>query len=167
MNNDLDPHSALQLAKKIIEKAQQTNTVIALAESCTGGMIATALTDIAGSSVVLDRGFITYSNNAKIGVLGVSQAGLTDHGAVSEYTARAMLHGTFIAAPDANLALSVTGIAGPSGGSADKPVGLVHFSCQRRDALQRHAKHIFSGTRSQVRQQALKTALMMIFSELN
>ena len=151
-----------QLAQNIVEKAQQNNIVIALAESCTGGMIAAALTDVSGSSRVLDRGFVTYSNNAKMDILGVSQAGLRAHGAVSEFTACAMTHGTLIAAPEANLALSVTGIAGPGGGSAEKPVGLVHFSCQRRDAPLRHAAHIFPGNRGQIRQQAVKTALMMI-----
>ena len=100
-------------------------------------------------------------------ILGLSHGELTEHGAVSEHTARAMVHGTFIAAPDANLALSVTGIAGPGGGSVEKPVGLVHFSCQRRDAPQYHATQIFAGTRKQVRQQAVKTALIMILNKLN
>jgi nicotinamide-nucleotide amidase len=167
MSDDLQQLSIAQLAQNIVEKAQQNNIVIALAESCTGGMIAATLTDISGSSMVLDRGFVTYSNNAKMDILGVSQTGLRDHGAVSEFTARAMAHGTLIAAPEANLALSVTGIAGPGGGSAEKPVGLVHFSCQRRDAPQRHAAHTFSGNRGQVRRQALKTALIMIGDALN
>ena len=151
-----------ELAQNIIEKTQQKNVMIALAESCTGGMIAAALTDISGSSAVLDRGFVTYSNQAKIDVLGVSNTTLAQHGAVSEQTARAMVEGTLIAAPMANLALSVTGIAGPGGGGQDKPVGLVHFACQRRDSPQIHAKHIFNGDRNMVRQQAVHTALMMI-----
>ena len=151
-----------QLAQNIIEKAQQKNVMIALAESCTGGMIAAALTDISGSSEVLDRGFVTYSNQAKIDILGVNNATLAQHGAASEQTARAMVEGTLNAAPMADLALSVTGIAGPGGGSKDKPVGLVHFACQRRDSQQIHAKHIFNGDRNMVRQQAVHTALMMI-----
>ncbi len=118
MSDELQQPSIAQLAQNIVEKAQQNNIVIALAESCTGGMIAAALTDVSGSSRVLDRGFVTYSNNAKMDILGVSQAGLREHGAVSEFTACAMTHGTLIAAPEANLALSVTGIAGPGGGSA-------------------------------------------------
>ena len=167
MSDDLQQSGTAQLVQNIVKKAQQNNIVIALAESCTGGMIAAALTDVSGSSRVLDRGFVTYSNNAKMDILGVSQSALRDHGAVSEFTARAMTHGTLIAAPEANLALSVTGIAGPGGGSAENPVGLVHFSCQRRDASPRHAAHIFSGNRGQIRQQAVKTALMMIYDALN
>jgi len=167
MTTDLKNLPAIILAEKIVQIGQQTNTVIALTESCTGGMIAAALTDIAGSSAVLDRGFVTYSNAAKIDILGVTQAGLDKHGAVSEHTARAMVQGTLAAAPDANLALSVSGIAGPTGGSPEKPVGLVHFGVQHRDGAQHHAKHIFSGSRDDIRQKSLKTALIMILNELN
>ncbi len=160
-----------QLAENIIDKARQKTVMIALAESCTGGMIAAALTDISGSSAALDRGFVTYSNQAKIDILRVSSATLEQYGAVSEQTARAMVDGTLIAAPMAGLALSVTGIAGPGGGGPggggqDKPVGLVHFACQRRDAPQTHAMHIFSGDRHMVRQQAVRTALMIIADAL-
>ena len=162
-----DHQNITQLAQHIIEKAQQKKVMIALAESCTGGMIATALTDISGSSAVLDRGFVTYSNQAKIDILGVNNATLAQHGAVSEQTALAMVEGTLNAAPMADLALSVTGIAGPGGGGPDKPVGLVHFACQRRYSLQTHAKHIFSGDRHMVRQQAVHTALMMIGDALD
>ena len=161
-----DHQDIMQLAQNIIEKAQQKTIIIALAESCTGGMVATALTDISGSSAVLDRGFVTYSNQAKIDILGVSNATLAQHGAVSEQTARAMVEGTLIAAPMADLALSVTGIAGPGGGGQDKPVGLVHFACQRRASPQIHAKHIFNGDRNMVRQQAVHKALMMIEDSL-
>ena len=162
-----DHQNITQLAQHIIEKAQQKSVMIALAESCTGGMIAAALTDISGSSAVLDRGFVTYSNQAKIDILGVNNATLAQHGAVSEQTARAMVEGTLNAAPMADLALSVTGIAGPGGGGPDKPVGLVHFACQRRYSPQTHAKHIFSGDRHMVRQQAVQTALMMIGDALD
>ena len=155
-----------QLAENIIDKARQKTVMIALAESCTGGMIAAALTDISGSSAALERAFVTYSNQAKIDILGVSNATLEHYGAVSEQTARAMVEGTLIAAPTADLALSVTGIAGPGGGGQDKPVGLVHFACQRRDSPQIHAKHIFYGDRNMVRQQAVHTALMMIDNAL-
>ena len=155
-----------QLAENIINKARQKKVTISLAESCTGGMIAAALTDISGSSAVLDRGFVIYSNQAKIDILGVSNTTLELYGAVSEQTARAMVVGTLIAAPMAGLVLSVTGIAGPDGGSPDKPVGLVHFACQHRDAPQTHAMHIFSGDRHMVRQQAVHTALMMIGNAL-
>ena len=157
-----DIKNITQLAQIIIEKAQQKTVMIALAESCTGGMIAAALTDISGSSAVLERGFVTYSNQAKIDILGVSRTTLVQHGAVSEQTARAMVEGTLNAAPTADLALSVTGIAGPSGGGPDKPVGLVHFACQQRDSPQILAKHVFSGDRNMVRQQAVHTALIII-----
>ena len=162
-----DHQNITQLAQHIIEKAQQKKVMIALAESCTGGMIATALTDISGSSAVLDQGFVTYSNQAKIDILGVNNATLAQHGAVSEQTARAMVEGTLNAAPMADLVLSVTGIAGPGGGGPDKPVGLVHFACQLRYLPQTHAKHIFSGDRHMVRQQAVHTALMMIGDALD
>ena len=161
-----DHQNIMQLAQHIIEKAQHKTVMIALAESCTGGMITAALTDITGSSAVLDRGFVTYSNQAKIDILRVSNATLERYGAVSEQTARAMVDGTLTAAPMAGLALSVTGIAGPAGGGQDKPVGLVHFACQRRNAPQTHAMHIFSGDRNMVRQQAVRTALMMIADAL-
>ena len=151
-----------KLAKNIIDKAKQKTVMIALAESCTGGMIAAALTDISGASAILDRGFVTYSNQAKIDILGVSTAILEQYGAVSEQTARAMVDGTLKAAPTASLALSVTGIAGPVGGGPDKPVGLVHFACQCRDAPQTHAMQKFSGDRHMVRQQAVHTALVII-----
>ena len=155
-----------RLAENIIDKARQKTVMIALAESCTGGLIAAALTDISGSSAAVDRGFFTYSNQAKIDLLGVSNATLEQYGAVSEQTARAMVDGTLIAAPMAGLALSVTGIAGPGGGGQDKPVGLVHFACQRRNAQQTHTMQIFSGDRNMVRQQAVHTALMMIADAL-
>ena len=162
-----DQQNIAQLAQHIIEKAQYKTVMIALAESCTGGMVSAALTDISGSSAVLDRGFVTYSNQAKIDVLGVSNATLAQHGAVSKQTALAMVDGTLNAAPLADLALSVTGIAGPGGRGPDKPVGLVHFACQRRYSPQTHAKHIFSGDRHMVRQQAVHTALMMIWDALD
>ena len=156
-----------ELAKAIIKLASKKNVMLVLAESCTGGMIAAALTDIAGSSAVLDRGLVTYSNQAKQDLLGVSDDILASYGAVSAETAIAMTTGALLKTPAAQLAASVTGIAGPGGGSQDKPVGLVHFSCQRRDAPQRHAAHIFSGNRGQIRQQAVKTALMMIGDALD
>ena len=161
-----DRKNITKLAENIVNKAQLKTMVIALAESCTGGMISTALTDVSGSSTIFDRGFVTYSNQAKIDILGVSKTTLERYGAVSEQTARAMVFGTLKAAPLADLALSVTGIAGPGGGLPDKPVGLVHFACQHRDSPQTHVKHIFSGDRNMVRQQAVHKALIMIWDAL-
>lgn len=115
-------------ARRVIEAYTALGLKIATAESCTGGMIAAALTDIAGSSAVLDRGFVTYSNEAKIAMTGVAPASLAADGAVSETVARQMAGGA-LRASNADVAISVTGIAGPGGGSAAKPVGLVHFAC--------------------------------------
>lgn len=114
------------LAVRFIDACKAAGIMAATAESCTGGMIAAAITDIAGSSAVLDRGFVTYSNDAKVDMLGVSAATLDAHGAVSEQTALEMAAGA-LARSRAGVALAVTGIAGPDGGSAEKPVGLVWF----------------------------------------
>ena len=114
------------LANALLQACQQRGIMLATAESCTGGMIIAALTDIAGSSAVVDRGLITYSNEAKMEMLGVSAATLQAHGAVSRETVLEMTAGA-LARSRAGLALAVTGIAGPGGGSPEKPVGLVWF----------------------------------------
>ena len=118
--------SNTDLANALLQACQKRGIMLATAESCTGGMIIAALTDIAGSSAVVDRGFITYSNEAKMDMLGVSPATLEAHGAVSRETAIEMATGA-LARSRAGLTLAVTGIAGPGGGSAEKPVGLVWF----------------------------------------
>ena len=114
-----------QLARALVDLAREKGVMIATAESCTGGMIAAAITDIAGSSAVFDRGFVTYSNQAKVAMLGVSAARISEVGAVSEAVAREMAAGA-LQHSQANLAVAVTGIAGP-GGSEHKPEGLVWF----------------------------------------
>jgi nicotinamide-nucleotide amidase len=114
------------LANALLQACQQRGIMLATAESCTGGMIIAALTDISGSSAVVDRGLITYSNEAKMEMLGVSAATLQAHGAVSRETVLEMTAGA-LARSRAGLALAVTGIAGPGGGSPEKPVGLVWF----------------------------------------
>lgn len=114
------------LPNRLLEACQAQNIMLATAESCTGGMIVAALTDIAGSSAVVDRGFITYSNEAKMDMLGVSAETLQAHGAVSRETALEMAAGA-LARSRASLTLAVTGVAGPGGGSPEKPVGLVWF----------------------------------------
>ena len=118
--------SSSDLANALLQACQQRGIMLATAESCTGGMIIAALTDIAGSSAVVDRGLITYSNEAKMEMLGVSAATLQAHGAVSRETVLEMTAGA-LARSRAGLALAVTGIAGPGGGSPEKPVGLVWF----------------------------------------
>ena len=155
------------LSKAIIENAAKKGVVIVLAESCTGGMISAALTDIAGSSAVLDRGLVTYSNAAKRDLLSVPDTTLRRYGAVSAETASAMTKGALANTPAASLAASVTGIAGPNGGSQKKPVGLVHFSCQKRGYAPILEKHIFTGSRGDIRAKALRNILTMIYNLLN
>src|SRR5271167_1138983 len=118
-------------AAALIARYASLGMKIATAESCTGGLVAGLLTEIPGSSAVVERGFVVYSNEAKQELLGVPAETLATHGAVSEATARAMAKGA-LGASRADLAVSVTGVAGPDGGTAAKPVGLVHFACARR-----------------------------------
>jgi nicotinamide-nucleotide amidase len=118
-------------AADLVARYKAAGLMAATAESCTGGLIAALLTEIPGSSSMLERGFVVYSNAAKQELLGVPTETLTIHGAVSTETARAMAEGA-LRASRAEVAVSVTGIAGPDGGSAEKPVGLVHFACARR-----------------------------------
>lgn len=138
---------------------------LATAESCTGGLIAGCLTEIAGSSAVFDRGFVTYSNGAKAEVLGVPAQIIETEGAVSEPVARAMAEGA-LARSDADLTVAVTGVAGPGGGSADKPVGLVHFATARRDGSTEAFHTIFEGDRSAVRAATVARALSLLAARL-
>lgn len=139
---------------------------LATAESCTGGMISAAMTDLSGSSDVFDRGFVTYSNQAKIDMLGVSPATLTHYGAVSAETAQEMCEGA-LKHSLADCAIAVTGIAGPSGGSADKPVGLVYIGLAAKGHPSKITRHIFSGDRAAVRQQTVDTALTSLIHFLS
>ena len=130
------------LAERVLAACRARKWTVATAESCTGGLVAGALTEIAGSSDVVDRGFVTYSNAAKMELLGVPQATLTAHGAVSRETAQAMATGALARAP-VHLTVAITGIAGPGGGSAEKPVGLVHFAAAAKDGrvIQREKRY--------------------------
>ncbi|KSV68290.1 competence damage-inducible protein A [Sinorhizobium sp. GW3] len=135
---------------------------VATAESCTGGLIAGALTEIPGSSVVVDRGFVTYSNEAKVAMLGVETATLVAHGAVSRQTAIEMAQGA-IAHSAADFAVAVTGIAGPSGGSAEKPVGLVHLAAAGRNGALLHREMRYGDIgRSNIRLATIRTALDLL-----
>lgn len=145
------------LAEKLIEEAALRNVTIALAESCTGGMIAGVLTDVPGASKVFLGSAVTYSNEAKIDILGVDPDIINDHGAVSSYCAEKMAEGAKRIFRS-EIALSVTGIAGPDGGSAEKPVGTVWFGISSNDATYTFKKQ-FSGERALIRNSAVKTAL--------
>ena len=131
---------------------------VATAETCTGGLIAGAITDVGGSSAWFDRGFVTYSNEAKIEMLGVRAATLAAYGAVSEATAREMAAGA-LARSGADIAVAVTGIAGPSGGTPEKPVGLVCFAWARRGSAVDACTLHFTGDRAAVREAAVVAAL--------
>lgn len=152
------------LAAKVLKACQQAKLIMATAESCTGGMIAAALTEIAGSSSVVDRGFVTYSNEAKAEMLGVPMPLIDAHGAVSKPVALAMVEGA-LAKSRATLAVAVTGIAGPGGGSAEKPVGTVHLAVCRKGRLPRHELHLFQGDRKDVRRQTVQRALELLLDE--
>lgn len=135
------------------------------AESCTGGWVAQSITAIAGSSAWFDRGFVTYSNGAKQDMLGVPKSTLNRHGAVSEATARAMAQGA-IAHSRADWALAITGVAGPTGGSAEKPVGTVCFAWAQRDAGCEAQTCRFAGDRASVREQAVHHALRGLLARI-
>lgn len=149
-------------AEKLLEQLRSAGLIVASAESCTGGMIMAALTDIAGSSDVVDRGFVTYSNAAKTQMLGVPADLIDQYGAVSEPVARAMAEGA-LEHSSADIAVSVTGVAGPGGGSAEKPVGTVHFACARKGQATRHSHQLFAGMdRSEVRKASVRHAMTLI-----
>jgi nicotinamide-nucleotide amidase len=154
--------STAQSAKRLLALARARGLKIATAESCTGGLVAGALTDIAGSSDVVDRGFVTYSNAAKQGMLGVTALTLERAGAVSRETAEEMAQGA-LAHSDADLAVAITGIAGPGGATPGKPVGLVHFAAAARDGRLIHrAKKFGDIGRRKVRQKSVDEALAML-----
>jgi nicotinamide-nucleotide amidase len=151
----------LHLAETVLDRCRARGWRVATAEACTGGLVAAALTGIAGSSDVVERGFVPYSNEAKSDLLGVPPAMIATHGAVSDETAAAMAKGA-IARASVDLAVSVVGVAGPGGGSAAKPVGLVIFGLARRDGDCRTFRHVFVGDRTAVRAAALKTVLELL-----
>lgn len=149
-------------AEELVALAKIKGLRLAAAESCTGGLVAAALTDIAGSSAVFERGFVTYSNDSKVEMLGVTPQTLAAHGAVSAQTAREMALGA-LAHSRADLAVAITGIAGPGGGSAEKPVGLVHFACARRGGATVSCERRFGPlSRSEIRTLATLEALALL-----
>lgn len=153
---------AEQLGRALLNRGEW----LATAESCTGGWVAQTLTAIAGSSAWFERGFVTYSNAAKMDMLGVSEATLEHHGAVSEATARAMAQGV-LTHSRADWSLSITGIAGPSGGTPEKPVGTVCFAWASNEGGCEAKTCLFSGDRAAVREQSVHYALRGLLERLN
>jgi nicotinamide-nucleotide amidase len=152
----------LPAATELIARCTRMGLTIATAESCTGGLVAGTLTEVPGSSAVVERGFVTYSNIAKTDMLGVPEALLAKGGAVSEGTARAMAEGA-LKRSEAHLVVAVTGIAGPGGGSPHKPIGLVHFAAVRRGGEIMHREQRFGDIgRSEVRLATVREALAML-----
>ena len=154
------PDTTLQQAGALLGALKAKGLTLATAESCTGGLIAAALTAMAGSSAVVMAGFVTYSNTAKMRMLGVGEAALAADGAVSERVAREMAEGA-LARAEVDLALSCTGIAGPGGATPGKPVGLVFIGCARRGAATRVERHVFPGDRMGVRAATVAAALAL------
>jgi len=154
----------LTLAQSVLDACRARGWHVATAESCTGGLVAGALTALGGSSDVVERGFVTYSNEAKSELLGVAPETIAAHGAVSAEAAAAMAQGALARAP-VDLTISVTGVAGPGGGSVAKPVGLVIFGLARRNGPCRTERHVFDGDRSVMRQGALQMALELLAAE--
>ncbi len=158
----LFPADITSMAEDIIRDFTAAGLMVSTAESCTGGLIAGALTEISGSSAVVDRGFVTYTNLAKMQMLGVQEETLARFGAVSEETARQMVHGALFRSR-AHLAVAVTGIAGPGGGSPEKPVGLVHLAAKSRSGKLVHRKMLYGDIgRTDVRLATIRTALQML-----
>ena len=162
----LFPSEIEALAAEVLERAKSRGWQVTTAESCTGGLVAAALTEIAGSSAMVERGLVTYANSAKAELLGVPRDVLAAHGAVSEQVVRAMAEGARAAAR-AELAVAITGVAGPGGGSPDKPVGLVWFATavDGEDTIAVELRFGDLG-RSQVRLAAVRQALTMLSERL-
>ena len=154
-------------ATLLLQTCRDAGVMVATAESCTGGLIAGCLTEIAGSSDVMDRGFVTYSNEAKNVMLDVPMTLIESHGAVSEPVARAMAEGAVVNSAAA-LAVAVTGVAGPGGGTTEKPVGLVHLACARRGGATLHREQRYGDLgRGGIRQATIHTALEMLAQQIN
>jgi nicotinamide-nucleotide amidase len=159
--NTLEHHS-----RQVIELCRNHGLTLATAESCTGGLIAANLTDVPGASQVFDRGFITYSNQAKTELLGVPAELIADHGAVSEQVAREMALGAVLRA-HTSIAVAVTGVAGPDGGTGEKPIGLVHIACARSEHQTLHHKYLFGPlTRKEIRIKTVEAAFDLIVQQI-
>jgi nicotinamide-nucleotide amidase len=152
-------------AEELVRKLTQKKWMIATAESCTGGLVASAITEVAGASAVFDRGFVTYSNQSKTELLGVAEGLISSEGAVSADVAQAMAEGA-LRHSAANIAVAVTGIAGPGGGSDAKPVGLVHFACATPVKTIYVEKRFGDIGRKAIRQAAVEEAIQLVMRAL-
>jgi PncC family amidohydrolase len=149
-----------EVAEAVVNKLKDAGMTVTTVESCTGGLLSATLVDVSGASDVFYQGVVTYANEAKVRLVGVKEATLQEHGAVSEETAREMAEGGAKAA-NADAALAVTGIAGPGGGTKEKPVGLVYIGCYVNGKTI-VKKNLFTGNRREVREQAVETALKLL-----
>lgn len=157
----IDP-VAIELVRQTLDLARRKGVMIATAESCTGGLVATLLTDVPGSSDVFERGFVTYSNRAKQEALGVPVDLIERHGAVSEEVARAMAHGALLRSA-AQASVAITGVAGPGGGTELKPVGLVHIAARTIQGESLHRECRFGAkSRSDIRSDSARVAISML-----
>ena len=162
----MDDENLLRAAKALLTQAQAHGLKLAAAESCTGGLITATLVRVPGSSAVVERGFVTYSNEAKIEMLGVPEALIARRGAVSMEVAVAMAEGA-LAHARAELAVAVTGVAGPDGGSADKPVGLVHIAAARKNGPRLHEEKRFGAIgRENVQRETVAAAFALVMRVL-
>ena len=160
------PKDLIEQASALLQSCRKAGVTVATAESCTGGLIAGCLTEIAGSSDVVDRGFVTYTNEAKNVMLDVPMRLIERHGAVSESVARTMAEGA-LAHSFAVLSVAVTGVAGPGGGTAEKPIGLVHLACAKRGGETRHREERYGDLgRSAIREATIRTAMEMLMEQL-
>ncbi len=154
-----------RLAAAVLDRCRSRSLRLGIAESCTGGLVAAAITAVAGCSDVFDRGFVAYANAAKADMLGVADRLIAEHGAVSESVARAMAEGV-LARSRATVSVAVTGIAGPGGGTPAKPVGLVHIAAARAGHPTLHRRHVFPGDRDAVRDASVTAALELLLRQL-
>ncbi len=159
------PEQTRERARAVLDACRARGLRVATAELCTGGLVAAALTEIAGSSDVVECGLVAYSNEAKVALLGVPPSLIAAQGAVSEPVARAMAEGALSRAPAADLGVSVTGVAGPGGGTALKPVGLVYIAAARRGGTTLCERRVFPGDRGAVRAASVLLALELLLAQ--
>jgi nicotinamide-nucleotide amidase len=159
------PDDIESLARRVVEAAMARGLMAAAAESCTGGLVSAALTSVAGSSTVVERGFVTYSNAAKSDLLGVPADLIDRHGAVSELVARAMADGALVRSA-AQVSVAITGIAGPGGGTAEKPIGLVHFAASGPGGLIHVERRFGDIGREAVRLDSVRVALDLLLDRI-